>query len=205
MAEPFRHKGWHSRGYLPHLDAAGEIQALTFRLADAMPAQVIAGWKKELECDPTKNDQALAKRIARYEDAGHGSCVLRDPACAEIVQTAFLHFDGERYRLMEWCVMPNHVHVLIHCCFGTTLGEIVRSWKTFTARKINESHKTHGVLWAPDYFDRYIRDLDHLADARAYIRNNPVKAGLCHPPEDWPWSSATPRPDRVSPDSPAKE
>lgn len=150
-----------------------------------MPAQVIAGWKKELERDPTIDDQALRKRIARYEDAGHGSCVLRDPVCAEIVQTAFLHFDGERYRLLEWCVMPNHVHVLIHCCFGTTLGEIVRSWKTFTARKINESNHTQGILWAPDYFDRYIRDLDHLADARAYIRNNPVKAGLCQNPEDW--------------------
>ena len=41
-----------------------------------------------------------------------------------------------------------------------------------------------------DYFDRFIRDLDHLYDCRAYIRNNPVKAGLCAKPEDWPFSSA---------------
>jgi putative DNA methylase len=101
--------------------------------------------------------------------------------------------------------MPNHVHVLMHCCFGTSLGEIVRSWKTFTARKINELAETGGQLWAVDYYDRYIRDLDHLADARAYIRNNPVKVGLCKKPEDWPWSSAGIRKDRESPDSPAQE
>ena len=208
MDGKFHHKGWHSRGYLPHLDAAGEIQALTFRLADALPTKVVLGWKKELErgeIDEKNRERQLHRLVARYEDAGHGSCLLGDNRHAEIVQTAFLHFDGQRHRLLEWCVMPNHVHVLMHCCFGTSLGEIVRSWKTFTARKINELAETGGQLWAVDYYDRYIRDLDHLADARAYIRNNPVKAGLCKKPEDWPWSSAGIRKDRESPDSPAQE
>ena len=205
MTEPFRHKGWHSRGYLPHLDAAGEIQALTFRLADALPAKVVAGWKEELADDPKGSEKALRTKIARYEDAGHGSCLLRDPVCAEIVQTAFLHFHGARYRLLEWCVMPNHVHVLIHCGFGITLGEIVSSWKSYTAKEIHKHTGNSGKLWALDYFDRYIRDLDHLADARIYIRQNPVKAGLCQKPEDWPWSSASQPPDRERLGSPAKE
>jgi len=204
MDEDFRHKGWHTRGYLPHLDAAGEIQALTFRLADAMPAKLVIRWKRELERevgDERGREQQLHRLVARYEDAGHGSCLLRIPAHAEIMQSALLHFDGQRYRLIEWCVMPNHVHVLIHCCFGTSLGEIVRSWKTFVARQINELTGGSGKLWALDYYDRYIRDLDHLANAQAYIRNNPVKAGLCAKPEDWPWSSAGIRKDRESPDS----
>ncbi|MGL4399230.1 MAG: REP-associated tyrosine transposase, partial [Luteolibacter sp.] len=191
MPEPFRHKGWHSRGYLPHLDAPGEIQALTFRLADALPAKVVASWKKELAEDPRGSEKALRIKIARYEDASRGSCLLRDPVCAEIVQAAFLHFHGARYRLLEWCVMPNHVHVLIHCGFGITLGQIVSSWKSYTAREIHKHTGNSGQLWALDYFDRYIRDLDHLTDARIYIRNNPVKAGLCQKPEDWPWSSAS--------------
>lgn len=193
MDDDFHHKGWHSRGYIPHLDAAGEIQALTFRLADAMPAKLIQRWKMELQHKVTDDDarkSQLHKLIARYEDAGHGTCELRDPACAKIVQNTLLHFDGERYRLLEWCIMPNHVHVMIHCRLGHQLGEIVRSWKTFSARSINQHFETSGPLWAVDYFDRYIRDLDHLADARIYIRNNPVKAGLCKSPEDWPWSSA---------------
>lgn len=204
MAENFHHKGWHSRGYLPHLDAAGEIQVLTFRLADALPAKVVLGWKREAErmgLDHSKRAQQMRQMVARYEDRGYGSCVLKDPACAETVQSAFLYFDGDRYRLLEWCVMPNHVHVMMHCCFGTSLGEIVRSWKTFTARKINERMATNGKLWALDYYDRYIRDLDHLADSRAYIRNNPVKAGLCEKPEDWLWSSSGFRLVSESPDS----
>ena len=194
MSEERRHKGWHSRGYLPHLDAAEVIQTITFRLADALPRKVIDGWKLELgrmgsmEDDHAKKE--LRERIARFEDAGHGCCVLRDPCCAEIVQEALLYFDGERYRLLEWCVMPNHVHVLVHCLKGTLLGEMVKSWKIHSSREINRMLGRQGRLWALDYHDRYIRDMDHLANARSYIRQNPVKAGLCRKPEDWVWSSA---------------
>lgn len=191
--KPFHHKGWHSRGYLPHLDAAGEIQALTFRLADAVPAKVVDHWLRELEQvsrDLHERRSRLLRMIARYEDAGHGDCLLADGRNAEIVENALLHFDDERYRLIEWCIMPNHVHVLMHCNFGGTLGEIVKSWKTFTARAIHRERRTEGALWARDYFDRYMRDADHLADSRNYIRQNPVKAKLCETPEAWRWSSA---------------
>ena len=193
VMEEFRHRGWHSRGYLPHFDAANEIQAITFRLADSLPAEVVEAWKSELAASPSSGkrpDRILRERIAKYEDAGRGSCVLANPECAEVVQAALLHFDGERYRLLEWCIMPNHVHLLVHCLPGTPLGTIIRSWKNFSAREINRLLGQEGALWAVDYHDRYIRDLDHLANASSYIRSNPVKAGLCARPEDWPWSSA---------------
>jgi putative transposase len=153
MPEDRKHKGWHSRGYLPHLDAAEVIQAITFRLADALPRKVIDGWKRELErAVPTANaEQKMRERIARFEDAGHGCCVLRNPSCAEIVQDALLHFDGERYRLLEWCVMPNHVHVLVHCPKGALLGELVKSWKIHSSREINRMLGRKGSLWAMDY------------------------------------------------------
>jgi len=86
--------------------------------------------------------------------------------------------------------MPNHVHVLIKTMDGYSLDQIVRSWKGFTSRKINELTDRTGPLWQREYHDRYIRDLDHLANARLYVRNNPVKARLCQNPEDWLWSSA---------------
>jgi REP element-mobilizing transposase RayT len=192
MSVERKHKGWHSRGYLPHLDAADVIQAITFRLADALPVKVIDAWKREVSAttDDLARERVLKERIARFEDAGHGACVLRDSSCAECVQNALLHFDGERYRLLEWCVMPNHVHVLVHCRKGTPLGDLVKSWKIHSSRRINQMLDKRGSLWAMDYHDRYIRDLDHLANERSYIRNNPVKAGLCQKPEDWPWSSA---------------
>ena len=183
------HKGWHSRGYLPHLDAPGELQALTFRLADSLPRKVIECWKRELQ--GTKGgDLQLRRQIAVYEDAGHGSCLLGCDDHAATVQEALLHGDGNHYRLLEWCIMPNHVHVLIACLPGASLGDIVRRWKTYTAHAIHRKRGSAGNVWAEDYHDRYIRDLDHFHDARAYIRNNPVRAKLCASPAEWRWGSA---------------
>ncbi|RYD33447.1 MAG: transposase [Verrucomicrobiaceae bacterium] len=190
MSSSSPHRGWHSRGYLPHLDVANELQAVTFRLADALPRKVVERWKQELLQQPGTADQLLREKIARYEDAGYGSCVLKNSEVAGIVEDALLCFDAERYQMLEWVIMPNHVHILIHCLPGFPLGDTIRSWKTYTARKINSLMGRNGKFWSSDYHDRYIRDLDHLANVRAYIRNNPVKAGLCKTASDWPWSSA---------------
>ncbi len=86
--------------------------------------------------------------------------------------------------------MPNHVHVMIEQIDGFALGDIVRGWKSYTAREINKLRKSRGPVWALDYFDRFVRDAEHYADAVCYIENNPVKAGLAGHAEDWPFSSA---------------
>ncbi|MDN5871188.1 MAG: transposase [Nitrococcus sp.] len=191
---PTEPKGWHSRGYLPHLDARQLTQFVTFRLADAVPKALIECWKNELETDTQHTTQsqrasALQKRVEQYADAGHGACHLRIPAIAQIVQTALLHFDGSRYRLLAWCVMPNHVHVLLELAeTDYSLSAIVHSWKSYTVRKINKELDRAGTLWMPDYFDRYIRDQAHLDACINYIRHNPVKAGLVDAAEEWPYS-----------------
>ncbi|MES2995504.1 MAG: transposase [Verrucomicrobiota bacterium] len=188
--------GWHSRGYLPHLDAAKEIQAVTFRLADALSAMVIERWQRELENVGQETDEnQRAKRlhgwIARYEDAGHGACVLQQSQCAEIVQSALLHFDGDRYRMLEWVIMPNHVHMMLETLPGYELAGVIKSWKSFTARRIHDAIGGSGPLWQREYFDRYIRDENHFHASRKYIHENPVKAGLVAQAEDWRWGSAS--------------
>lgn len=185
-------KGIHSRGYLPHWDFAQSVQAITFRLADSVPNQLIAEWQTELTslADNLVRKQELHKRISRYEDAGHGSSVLGQPDCAAIVQAKLLAGHLSDYRLIDWCIMPNHVHVLCRLAGSSSLGDVIRSWKGTSAVEINRLLNRSGHLWMADYFDRYIRDLDHFHDCRAYIRNNPVKAGLCDQPENWLFSSA---------------
>ena len=81
-------KGIHSRGYLPHWDFCRSLQAVTFRLADSVPASVINKWKVELACETDKASRELElhRRIARFEDDGHGEAVLRDPEIAAVVQ-----------------------------------------------------------------------------------------------------------------------
>ena len=86
--------------------------------------------------------------------------------------------------------MPNHVHVLIETREGYPLEEVVHSWKSFTAKQINQRLSQSGVMWAADYYDRYIRNDAHLQAAIDYIEGNPVKAGLAGRPAEWRFSSA---------------
>ena len=174
-------KGWHSRGYLPHFDSQDTVQFVTFRLADSLPAEA---WKKLRDADraETLRDEML--------DRGWGACWLRQPEIAQLVEDAFLLFDQERYRLLAWTVMPNHVHVLISTMPDISLGIVVGSWKRFTAREANKRLKRSGIFWQADYWDRYIRNDDHFAAAIGYIDANPVKAGLIKEARLWPWGSA---------------
>ena len=110
-----------------------------------------------------------------------------------MVENTFLHFDGSRYKLLEWVVMPNHVHVLVQIEPQFELAEIVHSWKPFTAKEVRKILARSGRYWQPDYFDRFIRDEIHFANAIRYIRQNPVKARLVALAEDWPYGSAARR------------
>ena len=132
---------------------------------------------------------ADAKRRALAEawlDRGHGSCALREPDLATLVENALLCFDGQRCRVLAWVVMPNHVHVLIGVFPNWPLRSLVKSWKSYTARAINDRLGRRGALWQADYFDRFIRDDAHLRSEIDYIEDNPVKAGLVACAADWP-------------------
>lgn len=193
-------RGWYSRNYLPHLDVPGLVQSLTFRLVDALPRSAMDRLQQEAMDDADKQ-----RRIEAYLDAGHGACWLRRPALARITENALLHFDGDRYQLIAWCVMPNHVHALIRTREPSprerrhpagpdsrvySLAAIVHSWKSFTAKAINRALSRHGPVWQREYFERYIRDDRHLAATIEYIHDNPVKAGLARCAAGWAFSSA---------------
>jgi putative transposase len=187
--------GWHSRGYLPHFDQPNLIQLVTFRLYDAVPDNLIEQWKRELSWRKTMTarDRRMAilrKRIEKYEDTGHGACWLRDESIAAVVEKALLHFDGVRYRIISWCIMPNHVHVILEIMEGYPLAYIMHSWKSYIAHQANKFLRRSGSFWFREYHDRYIRNEEHFIDAVEYVENNPVKAGLVNSKQKWRWSSA---------------
>ncbi len=178
--------GWHSRGYLPHFDDGASLQCLTYRLADALPSDAVARL-----AELAANGRASEEAAERFLAAGHGSCILQDPENARIVADNWRHFDGSDYHLHDWVIMPNHVHVLIEPTGRRSLGRIVQSWKSYTAKLIlQRTNGGAGALWEPDYWDRFVRSGEHRRSTIEYIRQNPVRAGLCCRPEDWPWSSA---------------
>lgn len=177
------HAGWRTRGYLPHFDAAWAVQHIVFRLADALPPAVL----ERLEASPP-DDRLVAAEVTL--DAGLGSRALADARVAQTVESAVGHFDGQRYRLLAWCVMPSHVHVVAAQVEGWSLASVVHAWKSFTANVANRHLGRSGRFWAPDYFDRALRDEAQVEAALAYVEANPVAAGLCGDPFEWPWSSA---------------
>ena len=128
--------------------------------------------------------------IDRELDAGLGACWLNREDVATLVQNALLHFDKERYRLLAWCIMPNHVHAVIELLQGHRLGSVLHSWKSFTANRANAMVGRSGPFWHDDYFDRFMRNENHLERTISYVEQNPVNAKLVDLPEDWPWSSA---------------
>ena len=193
------HRGWYSRGYLPHCDHPGLLQAITYRLGDSLPAAILEQMEAELANLPSeRKDPERRRRIESWLDAGYGCCALREPEAAACVVDTWQHFAGERYDLIAWVVMPNHVHLLIRTYQGVPLGKIVQSWKSYTSRRIRRMMEDRGRggelagrgLWMREYWDRYIRNERHFQATVAYIHGNPVKAGLVSRAEDWPWSSA---------------
>ncbi|MDQ0392344.1 REP-associated tyrosine transposase [Labrys monachus] len=124
-------------------------------------------------------------------DAGYGEAFLATEAIGPVVESALLYFDGERYRLHAWCVMPNHVHALLTPMLDHSLSRIVHTWKSFTAKQINAVLNRTGKVWFEEYFDRKIRSERHFEDARFYIEENPVKAGLSCDAGAWRYSSAS--------------
>ena len=179
-------KGWHTRGYLPHRDAPGLMQFVTFRLADSFPRAAISEWEHLWRIE---NDREKRRRIEAYLDRGRGSCHLAKAEIATLVEETMVFFHEQRYCLQAWVVMPNHVHVMVEI-WDHPLVDIVGSWKKFSARKANCLLGSSGALWEKDYWDTYIRDEAHERTSRNYIENNPVNAGLARTPQEWKWGSA---------------
>ncbi len=166
--------GWYHRGYLPHFDSFGILQSITFRLADSVPQEKLHCLEQELASVPrTRREGEKRRTIEAWLDAGMGCCALRHGRLAALMQETLLRFHENRYRLVAWCVMPNHMHVLIEP--SASLSKIVQSWKSFTGRWALAHNSRLGLgipgknLWMRDYWDRYIRDQQHLDAVAAYI------------------------------------
>jgi REP element-mobilizing transposase RayT len=167
------------------------VQSITFRLAESVPRAVREQWHDEVRLlSRSRADAEERMRIEDYLNRGLGPVWLRDPQIPALVQDALLHFDGGRYRLHAWVIMPNHVHVVMTPQPDWSISKIVFAWKSFTANRANVVLGRRGAFWHSDYFDRFIRNDEHFATAVQYVEQNPVVAGLCNRAEEWRFSSA---------------
>jgi REP-associated tyrosine transposase len=104
--------------------------------------------------------------------------VLRQPALSQIVTDSLLHFDGDRYELTDFVVMPNHVHLLVAFPDEESMLRQCDSWKHFTSTQINPALGRKGHFWQQDGFDHLVRSVEQFEYLRRYIADNSRRARL---------------------------
>jgi hypothetical protein len=107
------------------------VQAITSCLADSLPREALLKLEERLRMRPEAACTVERRRqIETWVDAGMGCCALGHPPVARVVEGALLRFEGDRYRFLAWCIMPNHGQVLVR--LAVPLGERVKSWKSYS-------------------------------------------------------------------------
>jgi hypothetical protein len=144
--------GWHENGYLPHRDEPGLVQFVTFRLADAFPAELRSEWEALLRIE---NDRQRRIELEAYLDKGRGNCHLLRPDIATVVEGSLLFRHELQCELRAWVIMPNHVHLLFRVQ-ETPMWQLVDAWKGFTAKTINRILGQRGHFWQDGYLPQDI-------------------------------------------------
>ncbi len=182
---------------LPHWYQPGVSYFVTFRTEDSMPVEVSRRWYAQRADWLQRHGIAMGNRNWREQldrmdvalrrqfhetfsrqylealDKGYGACVLRQKELSQIVAKSLLHFDGVRYHMGDFVVMPNHVHLMV-CLLGETDIEAqCTSWKRFTAKQINQELQDKGRFWQEESFDHLIRSPEQFEAIQRYIAENP--------------------------------
>jgi REP element-mobilizing transposase RayT len=185
-----------TQGHLPHWDQAGATYFITWRTADSIPREVwdqwrgdrqrwllrhgidpeSPDWKKQVEALPDaarREFRRFSKAVESELDSCHGTCPLRRPECASIVAEALHHFDGDRYILGDYVIMPNHVHLLMGGMPRDQMLAEVKSRKHWTAALINRKLGRRGRFWQDESFDHLVRNEASFLKFKRYIAQNP--------------------------------
>ena len=173
---------------LPHWRQDGVTYFVTWRTADSLPRERVQAWMEErdswLQAHPEPWDHATEQeyyrlfpdRWEKWLDESHGECLLARPDLRKIVEDVLTHDDGKNYRLHEFIVMPNHVHVLVTPLGEHILSQALQEWKSVSAHRINHTLGRSGAFWQKESFDHIVRDAEAAERFAGYIRRNP--AGL---------------------------
>lgn len=196
------------RRHLPHIHPDGYPLFITFRLADSLPNEVLLKLRvaREQEIGSAKNiphakrNEVERKHFMRFDDwldsCSSGPHWLKDEKIAGIVAEKILDMSNTRYRLIAYCIMSTHVHMLIEPNTLERAGhqaksakypvaEVLRLLKGSTARACNMEIERSGHFWHHESYDHFVRDENELMRTIHYILNNPVKAGLVKEWKDW--------------------
>ena len=188
---------------LPHRLPPGQVLFITFRLANTLPVAVLERLREEADLaerlyaeDATQRHAAQKRHFAHFDEllagVGYGPTWLGQPAVAELVAASLHHFDGVGYELLSYCIMPNHVHLLVALPpEAPLLMRTLQRLKGYTALQANKLLKRTGAFWQSESYDHVVRS-GELERILSYILHNPVKAGLATEWQQWPYTYIAP-------------
>lgn len=93
------------------------------------------------------------------------------------------------YKIYAYCIMPDHLHLILHPCGKYELSYIMQMIKGGFARKVNKINGSVGKIWQKRFYDEAIRDDFMLMRKMEYIHNNPLRKGLVISLEEYKYSS----------------
>jgi len=185
-------KLFHRRN-LPHLHPSQGIFFITYRLKDSLPKEIIERLHDEYKNDketiiiqPNQHSYFIAfdEYLDKYESPKN---YLSISEIAEINKQAIHHYDSKYYQLICYCIMSNHIHLVIELTEeAPDLSKIMHSIKRYTAKESNTLLSREGAFWAEESYDHLIRSDNELRNTVSYVVNNPVKAGLVKEWDRWP-------------------
>jgi len=180
---------------LPHWRQQGATYFVTFHLEDALPAgklNELKAYRREWEHkNPPPRDAATWTQYAqeafgraeRLLDAGHGKCWFAKPEYSAELHRSILHFHEKRYEIGCLAILGNHCHLIMRPYENYDLEDEVGAIKSVTSHFVNRREKLTGELWFAEFYDRIIRDAEHLWRVVQYIGDNPRRAGIAR--EKW--------------------
>ena len=152
--------------HLSHIDIKGFYQFITFRTHDS-----IDNFLRKLSVEEKLNNEKQSE-INDYLDISKNGAYLNSDI-VKILSDFFINKNNILYELIAFCIMPNHIHLLIKPFQKIPLT--MQIIKGTTSKIINEKIGKKGKFWAGDYYDKAIRDEKHFQVVYNYIKNNPLK------------------------------
>lgn len=153
---------FHRRN-LPHLYYNEGIYFVTFRLYGSIHPNELKQLRQKLKESSLLHPHEQKKIFKKYDllldkPQNNIQC-LKQPEILEICKTSIHFFDGKEYKLLCYCIMPNHIHLVFELLDKERLiGDIVGSIKKYTAKHSNIALGRKGRFWQVESFDRLIRD-----------------------------------------------
>lgn len=192
------------RRNLPHYQPHDATYHVVFRLAGSLPCAVITRLQKErlrqerriaglldMKASIAETRELHAMYFhpfdAQLDTCGTGPRWLEHPQIAEVVAEARHYRDGNKYNLLAFCIMPNHVHAIVERSVAP-LYSTLQSLKNRTSRQANLILQRTGKFWQAESYDHVIRCGEELQRTLWYVLNNPVKAQLVDSWDQWPWT-----------------